>query len=190
MKTYDFVHLVLYAADGKIEGSTKLQKIVYFAGVLTKREGGLGYRPHFYGPYSAEVAGAVDKLRALGFLCHTVAGGGSVDHRGFEIARSDYELTEDGKFIAKEKTRDFAPDWKLVKAAVNRLNRSESNDYVKLSIAAKTYFLHGKGKLKGTTSTGELEQVSARFGWKVTRDEIREAFEWLRSIHLVEDSRP
>jgi uncharacterized protein YwgA len=187
MKTYDFVHLVLYAADGKIEGSTKLQKIVYFAGVLTKREGELGYRPHFYGPYSAEVASAVDKLRALGFLHQRVAGGGAIDNRGFEIARCDYELTEDGKLIAEEKTKDFHRTWKRVKAAVNRLNKSEPFDYVKLSIAAKTYFLHGK--LKGTMSVSELERLSARFGWKVTRDEIREAFEWLKSIHLVEDSR-
>ena len=187
MKTYDFVHLVLYAADGKIKGSTKLQKMVYFAGVLTKREGGLGYHPHFYGPYSTEVAGAVDKLRALGFLRQSVTGGGTVDKRGFEIARCDYELTEDGTLVAKEKINDFQRSWKLIKAAVNRLNNSESNDYVKLSIAAKTYFLHGK--LKGTTSTKELERLSARFGWKVTREDVSEAFEWLRSIHLVKDSR-
>jgi len=184
MKTYDFVHLVLYAAGGKIEGRTKLQKMVYFTGVLTKREHELGFRAHFYGPYSPDVAGAVDKLRALSFLRQTSSGGGAFDNRGLEVARYDYELTEDGTLIAQEKTRNYSNEWKRIKAAVKRLIASDPNDYVKLSIAAKTYFLHGK--LKGTTSAGELERLSEHFGWRVTKDEICEAFNWLKTVRLVE----
>jgi uncharacterized protein YwgA len=187
MKTYDVVHLVLHAAEGRIEGRTKLQKMVYFVGVLTKRENELGFRPHFYGPYSQDVAAAVDKLRALGFLCQTIIGGGGTDRHGFEIARYDYELTEDGKQIAEEKRQTYPKTWKRIKAAVNRILKSDIDDYVKLSIAAKTYFIHGK--LKGSTSASDLEQLSTRFGWKVSRDEIQEAFQWLKSVHLVDELR-
>jgi uncharacterized protein YwgA len=186
MKTYDFVHLVLYAAGGKIQGRTKLQKMVYFTGVLMKCEANLGYRPHFYGPYSADVAGSVDKLRALGFLKQSACGGGAIDHRGFEVARYDYELTGDGRLIAEEKVEKYPENWKRIKTAVDRLIKSDPNDYVKLSIAAKTYFVHGK--LKGTTSSGELERLNAHFGWKVSEEETRDAFEWLKSVKLVEDS--
>jgi HD superfamily phosphohydrolase len=68
MSPYDFVHLTCHALGGEIKGRTKLQKTDYFLGVLTDSLPELGYRPHFYGPYSAEVAGAVGKLRARGFV--------------------------------------------------------------------------------------------------------------------------
>ena len=79
MKAYDFVHLVLYATEGRIQGRTKLQKVVYFAGVLTEMLEQLGYRAHYYGPYSSTVTAAVDELRGLGFLEQRIAGGGATD---------------------------------------------------------------------------------------------------------------
>ena len=36
MTPYDFVQLTLYAAGGKIRGKTRLQKTVYFLGLLTE----------------------------------------------------------------------------------------------------------------------------------------------------------
>jgi len=56
MNTYDFVHLALYAMGGEIRGKTKLQKTIYFLGRLSNHIDELGYNPHFYGPYSSEVA--------------------------------------------------------------------------------------------------------------------------------------
>src|SRR5271157_2039741 len=47
MNPYDFVHLVLYAFDGAIQGRTKLQKTVYFIGALTDRMANLGYRANY-----------------------------------------------------------------------------------------------------------------------------------------------
>jgi uncharacterized protein YwgA len=182
MKTYDFVHLVLNAAGGHIEGRTKLQKMVYFAGVLTKNEPELGYRAHFYGPYSSEVAAAVDKLRALNFLQQTVAGGGLLDRRGFEVARFDYQLTDDGKLIAEEKAKADPDTWKLIKAAVNRLVKSDSNDYVKLSIAAKAFFLR---RTAGKPTSEDLTKISRHFGWDVSQDEYDQALDWLKSIRLT-----
>src|SRR5437016_3161878 len=103
LKAYDFVHLVLHAAGGKVQGRTKLQKLVYFAGVLTNMLDDLGYRAHYYGPYSSRVTAATEELRSLGFLEQRTAAAGVVDPHGFEIARYDYTLTEDGKKIAEEK---------------------------------------------------------------------------------------
>ena len=45
---------------GVLHGRTLLQKRIYFASVLAKEE--LGFRPHYYGPYSQTVADAVDSL--------------------------------------------------------------------------------------------------------------------------------
>jgi uncharacterized protein YwgA len=87
MTTYDFVHLVLFACGGQMSGRTKLQKTVYFVGALSGRLDELGYRAHYYGPYSSDVSAAVEDLRGLGFLTQRVASDGSHDSQGFEVTR-------------------------------------------------------------------------------------------------------
>lgn len=183
MNTYDFVHLVIRASDNQIAGRTKLQKTVYFVGVLTGVLETLGYRPHFYGPYSAEVAGAVQDLRSLNFLKQETAGMGSADARGFEVARYDYTLTQDGKQIADEKAEQFPEDWVKIQNAVERLKRADASDYIKLSIAAKAYLM-----LKGASAPpthDELATMATKFGWKVSEQQLKEATDWLESLDLV-----
>src|SRR5262245_47705849 len=114
MNAYDFVHLALLAMGGEIRGKTKLQKTVYFIGLLCKMEEDLGYRPHFYGPYSAEVAGAAQSLRALGFATQSSAGIGSMDSSGFEVARYDLALTDEGKRTAEVKAKQNQEVWQKI----------------------------------------------------------------------------
>src|SRR5579863_10430213 len=103
MNAYDFVHLVLNAMGGQIQGRTKLQKTIYFLGILTGNIDELGYRAHYYGPYSDTVAAAVNRLKALGFVEEGSLQTGMVGEDGFEIARHDFTLTEQGKEIAEKK---------------------------------------------------------------------------------------
>lgn len=185
MKAYDFVHLVLHAAGGRIQGRTKLQKMVYFAGVLTDMHEDLGYRAHYYGPYSSKVTAAVDELRGLGFLEQRKASGGEVDPQGFEVARYDYALTEDGSRIAQEKARLRSRMWEKIQHAVTQLENADVSDYMKLSIAAKAYFLVNRAKEPVTFE--RLVEMSQQFGWKVSQDQIAKASEWLKSLQLVRD---
>ena len=130
-KPYDYVHLVLHAYGGKIEGRTKLQKIVYFVGALTGHPGDLGYRAHFYGPYSSDVSVAADELQGLGFLTKKKSSFGSVDSSGFEVARYDFQLTDDGEIVAKEKAATHATLWERIRKAVQTLKDANAEDYVK-----------------------------------------------------------
>jgi uncharacterized protein YwgA len=188
MTTYDFVHLVLHAAGDRIQGRTKLQKLVYFVGALTGRLGSLGYRPHYYGPFSPEVAGAIDRLRGLGFLEQRALSGGAVDPHGFEVVRYDYALTDDGKLVAEEKAKDHPAKWEKIQEAVEKLRQAQAEDYVKLSIAAKTYFL--LGEMKGVSSLSQLQQMTPRFGWKVEQQEMIEAGRLLASLGLIHLTGP
>lgn len=188
MNTYDFVHLTLHALGGSIQGRTKLQKVVYFLGVLTDSLPELGYSPHYYGPYSAEVAGALDRLRSIGFLEQIVASGGSVDASGFEVARYDYQLTDAGKLIAEAKAGMHAEEWRKLKAAAEVLSRAGEQDYVKLSLAAKTFFMLGERKRPATIR--DLVQRASTFGWAVNPSQIDEAIQLLRSLQLVETNSP
>jgi uncharacterized protein YwgA len=183
MTTYDFVHLTFLAFDGEIKGKTKLQKTVYFLGLALGQQDGLGYRAHFYGPYSDEVAAAVERLKALGFLDQTVSGIGTVDARGFEVARHDYRLSDAGKEIASAKSRVMAAEWNKIKDAVKALKGLFDQDYMKMSIAAKTWFL--LGERKGNARLDDIASLAPRFGWLVTVEQIREAAQLLKDAGLV-----
>lgn len=184
METHEFVLLVLQAVGGEIQGKTKLQKTVYFLGVLTDRLEELGYRAHFYGPYSDEVAGAVTLLKAIAVVDQNVVGGRAIDEAGFEIRRYDFRLNDQGRELATAKSRQHAEVWQRLEWAAETFSRAGDLDYMLLSIAAKTYFM--LGEKKGAATEPELAALAPRFGWNVTAKEIRQAAEYLNKLGLVQ----
>ncbi|VTR91109.1 Uncharacterized protein OS=Methanocella conradii (strain DSM 24694 / JCM 17849 / CGMCC 1.5162 / HZ254) GN=Mtc_0874 PE=4 SV=1 [Gemmata massiliana] len=181
MTTYDFVHLVIYAVGGQIQGRTKLQKTVYFVGVLTGKIQDLGYRSHYYGPFSPAVAGAVQELRGLKFLEQHVSTGDAFDENEFEMTRYDYALTPEGTQIAEEKTIQQAGEWEQIRAAIRRLEAANIPDYVRLAIAAKTDLLTRQGGEHFPADV--LKQKTAEHGWKAFTEE--QYFDALRFLQTV-----
>ena len=59
----------------------------------------LGYRPHFYGPYSPVTDESLGEAKALGFVKEEAVGFGQTGDSGFEYRRYDFSLTEDGKQV-------------------------------------------------------------------------------------------
>jgi uncharacterized protein YwgA len=182
MDTYDFVQLALLAMGGEIKGKTKLQKTMYFLGLLTDRLDDLGYRPHFYGPYSEDVADAVNRLKSVGFVDQTSAGGGSTDELGFEFRRYDYRLTEEGNAIALAKSEKHPEVWERIDRAAKTLKGAEDRNYMQLSVAAKTHFM-----LKTNSATErDLVKLAHKFGWTVTEGQAKEAAKYLQKLGLLE----
>ncbi len=182
MTAYDFVHLALSAVGGRIEGKTKLQKTIYFLGKFTSNLDMLGYRPHYYGPYSSDVAAASDRLRSLGFVDCNIASGGRLDSRGFEVARCDFTLNVEGVRLAKSKAERYPRLWEDLQKAAARLEGAGNPDYKLLSVAAKTDFML-ENREKATT--GELSKLARTFGWTVSDDEVLEAGKFLEKVDLV-----
>lgn len=184
MDSYDFVHLALLAEGGEIKGKTKLQKTVYFLGVITGCLKDLGYRPHFYGPYSDDVAEAIDRLKSVGFVDQNRVSCYGLDQLGFERFRYDYRLNEVGRTVAEAKRRKHPTLWKRLTQGAQLLGQAGNLDYMKLSIAAKTYFL--LGQKKGPATEQELAGLAVRFGWSVTPEQVKEAGSFLQKVGLVE----
>lgn len=184
MEAYDFVQLSLLAVGGEIKGKTKLQKTVYFLGVMTGCCRELGYRAHFYGPYSDEVADSINRLKAIGAVDQNVRGGGAVDKSGFEVCRYDFRLNDEGRELAEQTARQHGNLWKKLSKAAAALKEVGDMDYMQLSVAAKTYFL--LGEKKGRATRTELARLSRSFGWEVSPEQIQDAVKYLGSLGLVD----
>jgi len=184
MDARTFVQLGLLAFGGSLHGKTKYQKSVYFLGLMTGCLEDLGYRAHYYGPYSEDVAEAMDWLRIIGAVDQSSSGVGTVDSSGFEIRRHDYRLNAKGRSFV-ENTANRHPDlWQKVQKAANSLKKAGDMDYVSLSIAAKTYFLLDKKQAPATRE--ELRRFATRFGWDVSPAQLEEAGAFLEELGLIE----
>lgn len=186
MNAYDFTHLALLALGGSIQGRTKLQKTIYFLGILTGNLDDLGYRAHFYGPYSDEVAAAVNRLKSLGFLQQTTQSTGARDEGGFEIARQDFELTDEGEAVAQQKADNNPSPWKNIQKAAQHLKSAGEIGYMRMSVAAKTYFMLRKTQKANAL---ELAEMAKKLGWDPTPAEINESVSFLEKLGLACDVR-
>jgi len=183
MDTRDYVSLTLLAANGEIQGKTKLQKIVYFVGVLADSLEELGYRAHFYGPYSDRVANAVGQLKSSGVIDQNVSDWG-YDRSGFEVKRYDFRLSAAGRTYAEKLASRCGDEWERIRSAVETYNAAGDRDYMSLSIAAKTYFMLGQNK--GRANKSSLVELARRFGWSVNEEQIDDAANYLETLGLVE----
>jgi uncharacterized protein YwgA len=185
MDINDFVLLSLSAIGGKIEGKTKLQKTIYFLGILTDSIVELGYDAHYYGPYSEEVNNAITYLMTIGVLEQSTCGG-STDPAGFSVIRYDFRLTESGQRMAESQKKKNLAFWDKISEAANKFQQMGNLNYIQLSIAAKTYFMLGKKRNRATNE--ELASLAPKFGWNVTPEEIYESAQYLKKLGLVEFS--
>lgn len=187
MDARDFVAMTLLASGGHVRGKTKLQKLVYIVGILTRSLDELGYRPHFYGPYSDDVAEAVSHLKTIGAIEQTVSDWG-YNTNGFEIKRYDFTLNDSGRQYAQGVAHRNADRWRAIQDAVRIYDQTGDRDYMSLSIAAKTYFL--LDHRKAPASDAELAALASRFGWSVSPDQVRAAVDYLVSLNLVQRVAP
>lgn len=187
MDSKDFVLLAMLAMGGEIQGKTKFQKTVYFLGLMTGCIDDLGYRAHFYGPYSDEVADAIGWLSTIGAVNLTSSSGGTVDRSGFEVRRYDYRFNEEGQRFAEVTSSRYPDFWKRLQNAADFLKRAGDLDYMKLSIAAKTYFM--LQETNGQASESDPARLASRFGWEVTLDQVKDAVAYLGRINLLPAQR-
>ena len=138
MSPTDFVHISLLALGGTVHGKTALQKKIFFLAVLTHSLDDLGYRPHFYGPHSDDVAEAVQELKTIGYVEQDVRSAGCANTAGFERRRYDYRLTDAGKRVAAVKAHANLDLWSKIQDVAKKLENAGDLDYMKLSNEATT----------------------------------------------------
>ena len=183
MYTIDILLLVIKGeGESGLQGRTLLQKKVYFLSEL--REVDLDFSPYHYGPYSSLVAGHLNSLVSHGFLEEKIESfaEGSTDPRASgEMRRHTYTLTREGNEVWDdiEKEADFEK-WKNALDLIN--GQPISNDFNKLSIAAKVHYIVD---WRGKSTIGEVRQVAEEYGWEVDQEDIGNVLDFLTDLGLV-----
>ena len=180
MHIQDLILLVIGSEKGKsLRGRTTLQKKLYFLSVLKRAD--LGFRPHYYGPYSSRVAENLDILVSTGFL-KEVTETLSTDRNIFgEIRRHTYSWTCDSEAVMGEiKQEDGYTDWEK---ALDMLNSHPlASDFNTLSIAAKVHYIVNR-QVRATPE--QIREVAKEYGWDINDSQIENVRSFLETLSLI-----
>ena len=179
MRTRNLILMLIKASEGVIEGKTLLQKEMYFLSLLLKRD--LGFQAHYYGPYSNEVEDGLDELIGAGFVDVSEIVWG-INQAGFEAKKYSFKISDLGKKLVG--SWEESDEYSKIKNLVERLRKIEGLDYIKLSLAAKSYFVLNKENKP--MSIQEIKNKSKNFGWDLKEDDIDKAVEVLERLEFVE----
>ena len=187
MHIQDLILLVIGNENEKsLRGRTTLQKKLYFLSVLKQTD--LGFRPHYYGPYSSLVAENLDILVSTGFLKEVTETFGPAsstppnDQNIFgEIRRHTYSWTSDSEAVIGEiEKEDGYTDWE---AAIRQLNaHSLALDFNTLSISAKVHYIVNR---QGRATPEQIQEVAKEYGWKIRDSQITKVLSFLKDLSLI-----
>ena len=182
MDAEDVVLGIVAAAGGTVEGRTYLQKVAYFAGKRIGLE--LGFRPHYYGPYSRLISAETDRQVTLQFL--------SEDRR--ELVRAGetglpfdpvlyvYSLREEGRRYCEILEESDRESFGSLRDVVDKIKESGA-DYRQLSCAAKLdYLLTAAG---GSIARETAKREARQLGWQLEDPDIDAAVDALQRMGLV-----
>jgi len=117
----------IYLSKGEIRGRKRLQKTVCVLKHAYKIPFDFSFRPYFYGPYSEQLADAMNVLEAVGLVVEVE------DPLLSGIIQYDYFLTEKGKKVGEDIVSKLVHNKSLLsnlKSAVGEISKLETSELV------------------------------------------------------------
>lgn len=177
-------HSILLIADAEgeqgVKGRTLLQKRIYFLAELLNEE--TGFRAHYYGPFSSDVATDLDRMVMFGFLSEEsrmmTAGANPQEGPRFYT----YRLTEQGKEVVDSIKNDPANQESMrVIKMLELLGKEDAwNDPNTLIVAAKLLFV--QTDTPEALNDEKLVEKAKEYGWKIKKSDMKGAKEFLGKI--------
>lgn len=158
---------VLEAAGGKLTGRIRLQKTVYLLEKIGLQTG-FKYTYHHYGPYSADLAEAVETASIFGMIKEVI------EHRKSDGARYS-------RFDLKSKPREEFDEFLNSDPAKSAISAFENESSTVLELAATAYWLKNEEKCPDWKS-----EIIRRKGVKTAGGRLEKAVALLSSIKLGE----
>lgn len=182
LTTDKIILLIVDDAGGRLRGKTLLQKRAYFLAKIMGLD--LGYRPHYYGPYSSEIEEGLARSKSLGFIEERTLGFGLSDAIGFEVRRYDFELTDDGKNIISNLEEMYPKQCQKIRECLKQLaDAGDNGDHVSLSVAAKAYYILTEKNSR--MASDDIREAGSKLGWKIERDSLEKAISFLEKLDLL-----
>lgn len=182
MIIFDAILATIGAAGGSITGRTAIQKLMYFENVSKVVD--IKYRPHYYGPYSAEVAGVIQELIDLDFLKEEIE---TAKTTGFPVPddwkRYRYTLTSDGKKVVELLDLENEEEINKISNLVKTCQETVNLDANMLSCSAKVYYIISSQSNPMTVN--EIQKTAGSFGWNLSQNQINGAVDLLKQLYSV-----
>ena len=171
MNPYDAILLNIRESGEYTVGRTVLQKLIYLQSNLgVKIEA--NYIPHYYGPYSKEIAAALADLVAFDYVD---------EKRSRKALGYAYALTQDGNSIADEAEKRNKDWFKKIKDVISACKSCLMPG--PMSYAAKVYYI------RRVDPTFKPEDVAGMFGWKMDDQEVRTGQALLERLGLEKQNK-
>lgn len=174
---YDAIILTLRANNNALSNRTTLQKLIYFEALRLDPLKTIAYRNHFYGPFSHQVASALDDMIVFSYLDEHV-------YSKYNFESYHYELTKFGKKNADSAVDKFAEQFETILKVVEVCNTHCKLKAKSLSYSAKAhYILVNGGKEEYTIE--DVQKIAEKFEWEITTDDAKNGMCLLEDLGLV-----
>ena len=174
---YDAIVLTLFANSDQLSNRTTLQKLIYFETLKLKSLKTITYSNHFYGPFSYQVASALDETVAFSYLSEQVSS--KYNHESYH-----YELTKSGKNYACYIKSKFNDQFDIISNIINICKEYCNLQAKLLSYSAKAHYIlvHG-GKEEYTTD--DVKEAAKKFEWQISRNDVESGMTLLERLDLA-----
>ncbi|WP_292410450.1 MULTISPECIES: hypothetical protein [unclassified Methanoculleus] len=182
MDEFDGVLVMLMAAGGRIAGRTTIQKLGYFSTIPEVIQA--HYRPHYYGPYSADIAGAIQALVSYGFIEERVEmpdAPGSASTPDWK--RYTYSLTGDGEKLVRRLKEEHPSEALEIEEIVGVCRDTANLDSRVLSWAAKVHYI--RTREKRDMPHDEIREIARTLNWDLTEEQIGRGVALLKNLHFA-----
>lgn len=179
MDVYDAIALTVSSHDGKIKGRTAIQKLMYFNTIKISSLNSIRYSHYFYGPFSREVASALEDMSAFSYLNEIV-------YSGFHDSYL-YQLTNTGRKYSEKVKKQNSQVYEKINETVKICDEFCGLQPAPLSFAAKSYYIltSTKAGKKGMYTVDDVRNIAKDFDWDISNKDIEIGVSLLQKLNLV-----
>lgn len=174
---YDAIALTLRANNDELSNRTTLQKLIYFETLKIESLETIMYRNHFYGPFSHQVASALDDMIAFSYLNEHV-------FSTYNLESYHYELTKFGKNYANKVKTKFSKQFEIISNIVKACNAHCQLQAKPLSYSAKAHYILVNGGQQEYTIE-DVQNTAKKFDWEISTDGAKNGLRLLGDLGLV-----
>jgi hypothetical protein len=178
---HDAIVLTLKANDGEITSKTTMQKLLYFYTMKSKTLNTVQHIRSFYGPFSRQVAFALDDLREFSFMDEKVTSG------YYEIYH--YKLTKDGEDYAERISKEHPEEYEIILNVVKTCKKYCDLEPLPLSYAAKSHYIitHSKNGSQKECTIANVTEVAKNFNWKISQEDVDNGLALLKTLGYISE---